>query len=102
MKRRRPLIHPTPEEDAEITAAALSDPDNPPLTDEDWARMRPAREVMPPSFFEPVTLPPRRFFTAEIDLDVAEHFKDEAGEDWEARMNEVLREVLARRKEAAE
>ena len=26
--------------DAEIEAAALSDPDNPPLTDEDFAKMR--------------------------------------------------------------
>jgi hypothetical protein len=31
---------PTPEEDAAITAAAESDPDNPPLTDADLARMR--------------------------------------------------------------
>ena len=31
------VLLPTPEEDAEITAAALSDPDNPPLTDEEFA-----------------------------------------------------------------
>ncbi len=31
--------------DAEITAAALSDPDNPPLTDEELARMRTVRIV---------------------------------------------------------
>ncbi len=100
---RQWLARPIREEaDAEDTAAALSETDNPPLTDTDCARMRTAREVMPPSYFGPVTLPQSRFFTAEIDLDVAEHFKDEAGEDWEARMNEVLREVLARRKEAAE
>ncbi|MCB8838889.1 BrnA antitoxin family protein [Aurantimonas sp. VKM B-3413] len=88
------------EEDAEITAAALSDPDIPPLSDEDWARLRPAREVMPPEFFEPVTSPPRRFFMAEIELDVAEHFKREAGEDWQARINDILRAVIA--KDAAE
>lgn len=32
---------PTPEEDAAITAAALDDPDNPPWTDEDFAKARP-------------------------------------------------------------
>jgi uncharacterized protein (DUF4415 family) len=40
-------ILPTPEEDAAITAAALSDPDAQPLTDEEFARMRPASEVLP-------------------------------------------------------
>lgn len=35
------------EEDALLVAAAESDPDNPPLTDEDWRRMRPAHEVHP-------------------------------------------------------
>jgi len=45
-------IHiPTDEEDAAIHAAALSDPDNPPLTDEELARLRPAREVMPPALY---------------------------------------------------
>lgn len=37
----------TPAEDAAITAAARRDPDNPPLTDGDLARLRPAREVVP-------------------------------------------------------
>jgi uncharacterized protein (DUF4415 family) len=36
----------TPEEDARLVAAALSDPDNPPLTDEDFAEMRPLAEVV--------------------------------------------------------
>ena len=31
----------TDEEDAELTAAALSDPDNPPLTEEFWANAKP-------------------------------------------------------------
>jgi len=40
----------TNEEDAAITKAALSDPDCPPLTAEDFARMRPAREMLPKIF----------------------------------------------------
>ena len=37
----------TPEEDAAITAAAEADPDNPLLTDEFMAGMRPTSEVAP-------------------------------------------------------
>jgi hypothetical protein len=43
--RRLPEI--SDEEDARIRAAALSDPDCPPLTDEDLARFRPAYQVIP-------------------------------------------------------
>jgi len=34
-------ISPTPEEDAAITAAAMSDPDAMPLTDEEWETVQP-------------------------------------------------------------
>ena len=43
MNKRPKLTPPTPEEDAVITAAALSDPDNSPLTDEQLALFRPMR-----------------------------------------------------------
>jgi len=45
----------TDEEDAAITAAALSDPNCPPLTDVQLARMRPAREVLPPALYAALT-----------------------------------------------
>lgn len=46
-------IHiPTGAEEEALTRAAQSDPDNPPLTDEDMASMRPAREVLPRLFGE--------------------------------------------------
>jgi hypothetical protein len=35
------VILPTPEEDAAITAAAMSDPDAIPLTDEEWETVKP-------------------------------------------------------------
>src|SRR5215470_11165166 len=35
------IANTTPEEDAAITAAALRDPDNPPLTEEYWKNARP-------------------------------------------------------------
>jgi len=40
-------IRPTPEEEAEINAGIVADPDNPEQTAEDYARMRRASEVMP-------------------------------------------------------
>jgi len=38
-------ISPTPEEDAIITAAAMSDPDALPVTDEEWEAARPFMRV---------------------------------------------------------
>ncbi|WAP70562.1 hypothetical protein [Jiella pelagia] len=98
MKRRRPLIRPTPEEDAAITAAALSDPDNPPLTDEQMDRMRPARDVMPRELFERLT-ETRAVFVPEKTVAT---FKKAFGADWEEAMRDVLREAAERRDEAAE
>lgn len=98
MKRRRPLIRPTPEEDAAITAAALSDPDNPPLTDEQMDRMRPARDVMPRELFEKLT-GTRAVFVPEKTVAT---FKKAFGADWEEAMRDVLREAAERRDEAAE
>jgi len=43
------------EEDAMITAAALSDPDCPPMSDAQLARLRPAREVLPPALYAALT-----------------------------------------------
>jgi hypothetical protein len=43
VKLKPDTILPTPEEDAAITAAALADPDNPPLTDAELAQFRPSR-----------------------------------------------------------
>lgn len=45
LKYKRNIIIPTDAEDAEITAAALSDSDAQPLTDEDLARMKPYKSV---------------------------------------------------------
>jgi len=49
----------TDEEDAVITAAALSDPDNPPLTDEEWERVKPhvmsARDFFSPEQYAALT-----------------------------------------------
>jgi len=96
----------TDEEDAAITAAAMSDPDNPPL-DEDWfARARPAREVLPEIFgadvaaqmLKPRGRPPldnpKRAITLRLSPHVLSAFKA-TGKGWQTRINEVLCEAVA-------
>lgn len=50
----REVILPTPEEDAAINAGIATDPDNPEWTAEDFARARPANEMLPQIFGEKV------------------------------------------------
>jgi uncharacterized protein (DUF4415 family) len=86
--RLRALAHAeaiTPEEDAAITAAAEADPDNPPLTDEDFARMRPRGR--PRGAVAKVSV------TVRLDEDVVSALK-EAGRGWQTRLNETLRQAV--------
>ncbi|EUC01305.1 Protein of unknown function DUF4415 [Rhizobium sp. CF080] len=77
--------------------------DSPPLTDEELASMRPAREVMPPEFFEaieelrrtrgrPKLETPKVAVTLRLEPDVLEKFKAR-GKDWRAKMAEELRKA---------
>ncbi|MBO0905556.1 hypothetical protein [Jiella sonneratiae] len=98
MKKRWQTEPISDEEDAAITTAALSDPDNPPLTDEELDRMRPARDVMPRELFEKLT-GTKAVFVPEA---VVAHFKEKFGPDWEEEMRDVLRAAADRKDEAAE
>ncbi len=82
---RTKLIRPTAEEDAAITAAALSDPDAHPLTDEDFARLK--RIGRPP------VETPKVFTGIRFDADVIAAFKA-GGKGWQTRMNAALRDWL--------
>ncbi|MFS2006172.1 BrnA antitoxin family protein [Duganella sp. CT11-25] len=85
------IILVTPEEDAAITAAALSDPDAQPLTEEQLAQFRPWRlRLLPPPGSPKVSL------TIDYDADLIDVFKS-TGEGWEVGMNAVLREWAIRR-----
>ena len=99
----RRVYWPTPEEDAEITAAALSDPDAQPLTDEQLSRMRPVWE-----FPELVAIlqkegklgrPPlpeaakKQRVTLHLDPDVLARLRAD-GKGWQTRANAALRQAL--------
>lgn len=85
MNRKEGLIWPTPEEDAAITAAAMDDPDNPPLTDEELAQFKPASE------YHTLELLLRRW----CDQDVVDAYTV-TGPDWERRINVALRDWAER------
>lgn len=84
------------EEDAAITAAALNDPDNPPLGKKFWRKAQPAYEVHP-ELVEghrpgrgPQRAPTKRLVSLRLDPDVIEHFRA-TGPGWQSRINAALR-----------
>jgi uncharacterized protein (DUF4415 family) len=86
MTRKPRIVMPTPEEDAEITAAAEADPDNPPWPDE---MIRNARRGRPP--LAPAAR--KRQVTVMLDPDVIERLKA-GGRGWQTRLNATLRKAL--------
>jgi uncharacterized protein (DUF4415 family) len=81
-------IWPTPEEDAAITAAAMSDPDAVPLTDEEWDTVKPfvRRGYPPPSASEDR-------ITLRLSREVLEPFRA-SGDDWQTRVDAALKDWL--------
>jgi len=80
---KKKLIRPTDEEDAQITAAALSDPDNQPLTDAELKQFRPMRG-------RPLGSGKKEQVTLRLDAEILEKFKS-TGNGWQTRINDVLR-----------
>ena len=103
-RKVRPQLPPmSDEEDAEITAAANSDPDNPVWTDEDFARAKPVW-----AFPELVAVlqhhgklgrPPlpetdkKQRVTLYLDPDILASLKSD-GKGWQTRANAALRKAL--------
>ena len=89
--KKREIVWPTPEEDAAIIAAASTDPDALPLTEEQLAQFRPWRtRFLAPPGAPTVTL------TMEFDRDTVAAFQRQ-GDDWQQGINAVLREWAIRR-----
>jgi uncharacterized protein (DUF4415 family) len=90
-KTARPaIVIPTVEEDATITAAALSDPDAQPLTDAQLAAMVPMKTLRG----RPRTENPKRLVSVRYSPEVITYFKS-TGDAWQARVDGVLREYVA-------
>ena len=67
---------PTPEEDLALTRAAESDPDNPPLSDEELARLVPMED-----FIKTLPNKQQREWQAFLDLSIAGKLTIEASKD---------------------
>jgi len=99
-------IWPTPEEEAMIQAGIDADPDNPEWTEENFARSRPAREVLPEIFGAEVAArmlrprgrppleAPKQQIHIRISPQVLAAFKA-TGKGWQTRMDAVLQEAVA-------
>jgi uncharacterized protein (DUF4415 family) len=80
------LIRPTVNEDVQITAAALTDPDNPPLTNEELRQFKrtPGR---------PQGSGKKEQVTIRLDADILEQFRA-TGSGWQTRINDALRDWI--------
>lgn len=80
------LIRPTDTEDAQITAAALTDPDNLPLTNEELQQFRRTRG-------RPQGSGKKEQVTLRIDTEILEQFRA-TGNGWQTRINDALRDWI--------
>jgi len=87
-KLKSGTLIPTENEDAAITAAALTDPDAAPYSDEQWEAIKPtARRGRP---LADVT---KERITIRLSSDVVRAFR-ESGDGWQTRINDALADWL--------
>ncbi len=89
----------TPEEEARVQAGIAADPDAAEWTKEDFARARPAAEVVPELVAHAVrrrgagVRPSKVQVTMRLDRDVVEGLRA-SGPGWQVRANQALRRLL--------
>jgi uncharacterized protein (DUF4415 family) len=98
---------PTEKEEAEINAGIAGDPDARELSDEEFAQMRPASEVVPEivkahragrlKVRGPQKKPTKVPVYIRLSRDVVEYFKAQ-GRGWQTRLDDALKEYIASRK----
>jgi len=99
MLRKPDFIMPTDEEDASITRGISNDPDNPELSDADFARMQPATRANPALVDSyrrmrgPQKAPTKLPVSIRFDRDVIDRLKAD-GPGWQARANALLRKAV--------
>jgi len=84
---------PTDEEDTAITAAAMSDPDALPWTDEQLEAAKPFMRIGVRPVGRPSVANPKVSTTIRLDADVMAAFRH-TGAGWQTRINAVLREAV--------
>lgn len=89
--KQHSIVPPTPEEDADILAAAETDPDAQPLTDAQLAAMVPLRSLRG----RPKAEKKKLLLSVRYSPEVVAFFKA-TGEGWQSRMDHVLKEYVAR------
>ena len=81
-KSGKKILLNTHEEDAQITAAAQSDPDNQPLTDAELSQFKRGRG-------RPIGSGKKAQVTLRLDVQILERFKA-TGNGWQTRINDAL------------
>ena len=81
-KSGKKILLNTPEEDAQITAAAMTDPDNLPLTDAELGQFKRGRG-------RPLGSGTKEQVTLRLDTQILEHFRA-TGNGWQTRINDAL------------
>ncbi|MCU0613432.1 MAG: BrnA antitoxin family protein [Candidatus Eisenbacteria bacterium] len=94
--RRKKIVLPTAAEDRAIIAAAKADPDAQPLTAKQLKAMVPMRTLRG----RPKSPKRKLLVSIRYSPEVVAYFKS-TGEGWQARMDSVLRQYIARRTKAA-
>ena len=102
-KIKRPVPKLNDEEEDRIQANISADPDNPELTDDELAAMRPASEVLDPALYAALTRPRGRpksdvvklAVKLRLDRGTVEAFKA-TGTGWQTRINDVLAKAAKR------
>lgn len=87
-KLKTGTLIPTEDEDAAITAAALTDPDATPYSDEKWEAVKPTVRRGRP--LADVT---KERITIRLSSDVVRAFR-ESGDGWQTRINDALADWL--------
>ena len=91
-RRRSGIIMPTRAEDRRITAAALSDPDCPPMTDQQLAELVPFKALLG----RPRSPNKKLLLSVRYSPEVVKFFRS-TGPGWQTRVDQVLRRYVARR-----
>ena len=104
--KRRKIIRPTPEEDAEINRQIAEDPDDFEADEEWFKKAKPSAEIIPHILEkyhrekEDLESGKKERLRILVDKEVLDYFRNQGG-DWHSRVNEALKKVMLEDGEAA-